>query len=43
MKSPWILSFSGVLNTVFGDLIQYKIVEPLIGAAYAAPNKSTTI
>ena len=25
------------------DLNKYKIVVPLFGAAYAAPNKSTTI
>ena len=30
-------------NTVFGGLNQYKIVVPLFGAAYAAPNKSTII
>ena len=30
-------------NTVDRDLNQYKIVMPLFGAAYAAPNKSTTI
>ena len=28
---------------VFEDLNQYKIVVPLFGAAYAAPNKGTTI
>ena len=27
----------------FGDLNQYKIVMPLFGAAYAAPNQGTTI
>ena len=32
----------GGFNTVFGDRIQYKIVGGLFGAAYAAPNKSTT-
>ena len=26
LKSPWILPFTGVFNTVFGDLNQYKIV-----------------
>ena len=31
------------LNTIFGDLNQYKIVVPLFGAAYAAPNKGTRI
>ena len=40
LKSPWI----GGFNTGFGDLNQYKIVVPLFGAAaYAAPNKGTTI
>ena len=38
LKSPCILSFTGGFNTVFGDLNQYKIVVPLFGAAYAAPN-----
>ena len=28
---------------VFRDLNQYKIVVPLFGAAYAEPNKGTTI
>ena len=28
---------------MFGDLNQYKIVVPLFGAAYAAPNKGTII
>ena len=28
---------------VFGDLNQYQIVVLLFGAAYAAPNKGTTI
>ena len=28
---------------MFGKLKQYKIVMPLFGAAYAAPNKGTTI
>ena len=27
----------------FLDINQYKIVVPLFGAAYAAPNKGTTI
>ena len=27
----------------FGDLNQYKIVVPLFGAAFAAPNKDTKI
>ena len=43
LNSPWILPFTGVLNTVFGDLNQYKIAVSLFGAAYAAPNKGTTI
>ena len=43
LKSPWILLFTGGFNTVFGDLNHYKIVVPLFGAAYAAPNKGTTI
>ena len=42
LKSPWILPFTGGFNT-FGDLNQYKIVVPLFGAAYAAPNTGTTI
>ena len=29
--------------SVFGDLNQYQIVVPLFGAAYATPNKGTTI
>ena len=43
LKSPCILPFTGGFNTVFGDLNQYKIVVPLFGAAYAAPNKGNTI
>ena len=43
LKRPWILPFTGGFNTVFGYLNQYKIVVPLFGAAYAAPNKGTTI
>ena len=39
MKSPWILPFTEWFYTVFRDLNQYKIVLPLFGAAYAAPNK----
>ena len=31
------------LSTVDRDLNQYKIVVPLFGAAYAAPNIGTTI
>ena len=38
-----MLPFTGGFNTVFGDQNQYKIVVPLFGAAYAAPNKGTTI
>ena len=36
-------SLNSRLNTVDRDLKQYKIVVPLFGAAYAVPNKSTTI
>ena len=36
-------SISVGLNTVDRDLNQYKIVVPLIGAAYAVPNKGTKI
>ena len=44
LKSHWILLFSVGFNTVDGDLDQYKvIVVPLFGAAYAAPNKGTTM
>ena len=43
LKSPWILPFTGVFKTVVGDLNQYNIVMSLFGAAYAAPNKGTTI
>ena len=35
--------FSVGVSTVDRDLIQYKIVVPLFGAAYAAPNIGTTI
>ena len=38
-----MLPFTGGFNTVFGDLNQYSIVVPLFDAAYAAPNKDTTI
>ena len=38
-----MLPLKGGFNTVFGDLSQYKIVVPLFGAAYAAPNNGTTI
>ena len=43
LKSPWIILFSEGLSTVDRDLNQYKIVVPLFGAAYAAPNIGTTI
>ena len=43
LKSPWILPFARGFNTVLRDLNQYKIVGPLFGAAYAAPNEGTTI
>ena len=43
MKSPSILLFSAGLSTVDRDRNQYKIVVPLFGAAYAAPNIGTTI
>ena len=38
LKSPWILPFAMGFNTDFGGLNQYKIMVPLFGAAYAAPN-----
>ena len=37
------LKFTVGINTVFGHLNQYKFVVSLFGAAYAAPNKGTTI
>ena len=49
LKKSWkVLEFyhlqgSGGFNTVFCDLNQYEIAVPLFGAAYAAPNKGTTI
>ena len=43
LECPWILPFTGWFNTVFGELNHYKIEVPLFGAAYAAPNKGTTI
>ena len=43
LKSPWTVLYSVGFNTVDNDLNQYKIVVPLFGAAYAAPNKGTTI
>ena len=42
-KGLEILLFSVGLNIVDRDLNQYKIAVPLFGAAYAAPNKGTTI
>ena len=42
-KTLNILLFSVRLSTVDKDLNQYKIVVSLFGAAYAAPNKGTTI
>ena len=43
LESPLILPSTGGFNTVFGNLNLYKIVVPLFGAAYAAPNKGITI
>ena len=43
LKNPWILLFSVWLITVDRNLNQYKIVVPLFGAAYAAPNIATTV
>ena len=43
LESPWIILLSVGLNTVDSNLNQYKIVVPLFGAAYAAPNIGTTI
>ena len=43
LKGPWILLFSVGLSTVDRGLNQYKIVVPLFGAAYAAPNIGTAI
>ena len=43
LKSPWILPFTGGFNTDFWDLNHYKIMVPSFVAAYAAPNKGTTI
>ena len=37
------LIFSVGINIVYRDLNQYKSVVPLFGAAYAAPNKGTTV
>ena len=41
--SPSILLFSVGLSTVDRALNQYKIVVPIFGAAYDAPNIDTTI
>ena len=43
LKSPGILLFSVGLSTVDRDRNKYKIVVPVFGAAYAAPNIGTTI
>ena len=43
LKSAWILLFSVWLSTVDRGLNQYKMVVPIFGAAYAAPNKGTSI
>ena len=43
LKSHSILLFSVGLSTVDRDLNQYKIVVPLFGAGYAAPNIGTTV
>ena len=42
-KSLNFLPFTGGFSSVFEDQNQYEIVLPLFGAAYAAPNKDTTI
>ena len=50
MKNSWktlqglekFLNFTGRFNAVFEDLNQDKIVVPIFGAAYAAPNIGTT-
>ena len=42
VKSSNSIIFVG-LSTVDSDLNQYKIVVPIFGAAYAAPNIGTTI
>ena len=41
-QRPWKV-FEFYHFSVFGDLDQYQIVVPLFVAAYAAPNKGTTI
>ena len=43
LESPWFLLFSIGINTVDRDLNQNKNVVALFGAAFAAPNKGTTI
>ena len=43
INSSNLSCFTVGLNTVDMDLNQYKIVVPLFGTAYAAPNKITTI
>ena len=43
LKSPRNLLYSVGLSTVYRELNHYKIVVPIFGAAYAAPNKATTI
>ena len=43
LKNPWVLLFPVGTGTVDFDLYHHKMVVPLFGAAYAAPNKSTTI
>ena len=46
-QRPWkVLEFYHLQEDstlFFGDINKYKIVVPLFGAAYAAPNKGTTI
>ena len=43
LKSPQILLFSEGINNFDRDLNKNKTVVPLFGAAFAAPNKGTTI
>ena len=44
LKSPLNFTiYRRIPHLVFGDLNQYKIVVPVFGAAYAAPNKGTAI
>ena len=42
-KSLNFTTFFLLDNTDNGDIDQYRIVVPLFGAAYAAPNESTSI